>query len=82
MGRVMAARNHRPGIVTITVLGAPAAVQAALREVSAVLDVEQVGHPVTPHKGSRLVSVRVAAHVLIDPDALVQFIPPTDTEVS
>ena len=57
--------GHTPGLVTLTVLGLPRSVEAALREIYAVLDIEHVGDPVAPHKSSRLVSVAVTAHVLI-----------------
>ena len=60
-----AVRGYRPGIVTISVLGTPAAVETALQEICGVVDVAQVSDPVTPHKGSRLVRVELAAHVLI-----------------
>jgi hypothetical protein len=57
--------GHTPGLVKVTVLGLPRAVETALREIYTVLDVEHLGDPVAPHKSSRLVSVAVTAHVLI-----------------
>ncbi|GAA1777930.1 hypothetical protein [Luedemannella helvata] len=64
--------GHTPGLVNLTVVGLPRAVEIALREIYTVLDVEHVGDPVAPHRSSRLVSVAVTAHVLIPrPDSEV-----------